>query len=192
MSHLMPIVFKAETLLFEKSRTAHSSLRLRIIHRFQSEKGKCESGEEVFVVLLLIGGRENYIPLPLAQRLLVDYLARHTFVGQSATQIAAGMRMPFYRYHAANSGVPMHRLISRSAIKEYVRRIRLTFSAVLTKRGIVHDPLALLASEKGEGNEALYRLRIPTEWIHQIDNSPPRVIKKVFHSPARLGAKQNS
>jgi len=192
MSHLMPIVYKAETLLFEQSRRVSSSFRLRIIHRFQSEKGKCAPGEEVFAVLLLVGGQTSYMPLPLAQRLLLDYCAKHAFVGQSASQIAAGMRTPFYRRHAMNSGEPIRRSISRSAVKEYVRRIRITFSAVLERQGITHSPLDILASEKGEGNEVFYRLRIPADWIHKGENSSGLIFEKEIHFPASLGAKQDS
>jgi hypothetical protein len=172
MSYLMPVVYKVESLLFERSRRrVHSAIKFRIIHRFSAHGRDCAPGEEVFAIFLVIGDRAIQIPLALALRLLFDYLARHRYAGQSAGQIAAGMRTPFYRNHAANSGVVMLRAFSRPAVKEYVWRIRRSLAAAFERERVAFEPSEILASNMGEGNEALYRLRAAVEWIHVADGA---------------------
>jgi hypothetical protein len=157
---LRPVIYKVEALLLERFVLMSSGPRFRVIHRFRITGTQCAAGEEVFAIFLLYRGQEIPVSLPLALRLLFDYLGRHCHVGQSASQIAAGMRASsFYRNHAMNSGELSRRKISRPAIKEYVLRIRRALDTVLKQASIPLDTSCILVSEQTEGNEVLYRLR---------------------------------
>jgi hypothetical protein len=167
---LRPIVYKAEYLLLERSILASFGVRLQIIHRFRIADVRCHDGEEVAAVLLVHGSRSVQIGLSLALRLIVDYLARHRNIGQSASQVAAGIRTSsFYRNHGANSGASSRRKISRTAIKEYVKRIRRALSSALREVGLDVNPTQILVSHRTEGNEVLYKLRAAVEWLHEDD-----------------------
>lgn len=164
---LRPVIYKAEALLLERSVLVSSGPRFRVIHRFRITGTICGAGEEVFAIFLLYRGLEIPVSLPLALRLLFDYLGRHCKVGQSASQIAAGMRASsFYRNHAMNSGELSRRKISRSAVKEYVLRVRRALETVLKQASIPLDSSQVLVSEQTEGNEVLYRLRATVQCQH--------------------------
>jgi hypothetical protein len=164
---LRPVIYKAEALLLERSLLARSGPRFRVIHRFRIVGTQCQAGEEVFAVFLVYRGEEVIVLLPLALRLLFDYLGRYCHVGQSASQIAAGMRASsFYRNHAKNSGELSRRKISRSAVKEYILRIRRALEVALKQASIPLDPNQILVSEQTEGNEVLYRLRATVQCRH--------------------------
>ena len=107
------------------------------------------------------------MPLSLALRQVVNYLAETRRIPQSATQIAAGMRRSaFYVKHGMNSGIPSRRKISRSAVKEYVKRIRKAFGLSFRKIGLDLDPKRVLVSKTTMGNEVHYQLRARIEWVH--------------------------
>jgi hypothetical protein len=164
---LRPIIYKAEALLLERSLLASSGPRFRVVHRFRIVGTQCQAGEEVFAVLLVHRGQEIIVPLPLSLRLLFDYLGRHCHVGQSATQVTAGMRASsFYRNHAKNCGELSRRKISRSSVKEYVLRIRRALEVAFKQASISLDPSEILVSEQTEGNEVLYRLRATVQYRH--------------------------
>ena len=77
----------------------------RIVHRFREPGTVCLPGEEIAVVVLVHKGREYPLLLPLALRILFDYLAKHRGLPQSAAQIEAGLRSDsFYVRHGANAG----------------------------------------------------------------------------------------
>jgi hypothetical protein len=105
----------------------------------------------------------------LALRLLFDYLAIHRRSAQSATQIAAGMCSQFYEEHGSNSGTPSKRRISRSAVKEYVKRIRKALGIAMQEEGFACRHPELLISHRTVGNEVLYSLHAAVGWIHQED-----------------------
>ena len=171
---LRPVIYRAEALLLERSLLVSSGPRFRVIHRFRVTGTPCGAGEEVFAIFLLYRGREIPVSLPLALRLLFDYLGRHYQVGQSASQIAAGMRASsFYRNHAINSGEISRRKISRSAVKEYVLRVRRALDTSFKQASLPLDPGLILVSEQTEGNEVLYRLRATVQWQH-CDELPAR------------------
>lgn len=165
--NVRPIAEKAELLLLELRELAQAGPRLRMVHRFQRRGTECRWGEEVFAVYIVHRGRATPLSLPLALRLLLNYLAQHRHQGQSAAQISAGIRSSlFYRRHAANSGVVATRRISRSAVKEYIKRIRQALSASFKQASLALDPARVLVSQKTQGNEVQYRLRATLEWVH--------------------------
>jgi hypothetical protein len=95
---------------------------------------------------------------------------------QSATQIAAGMRWSaFYVKHGMNSGIPSRRKISRSAVKEYIKRIRKAFEFSFREIGLNLDSKRVLLSKTTMGNEINYQLRAQIEWVH-LDSDRARVI----------------
>jgi hypothetical protein len=164
---LRPVIYKAEALLLERSLLVSSGPRFLLIHRFRIKGTLCGAGEEVFAIFLLHRGRRIPVSLPLALRLLFDYLARHCYVGQNASQIAAGMRASaFYRNHGINSGEVSRRKFSRSAVKEYVLRIRRALETLFVQVSVPLDPSNIVVSEQTEGNEVLYRLRAMVRYLH--------------------------
>jgi hypothetical protein len=74
--------------------------------------------------------------------------------------------------HGMNSGVPSKRKISRSAIKEYVKRIRGALALAFREAGLHVDPKRVLVSKATMGNEIHYQLRARIEWAHLGENSP--------------------
>lgn len=147
-----------------------SVIRFRILHRFRKAGSICLPGEEITAVYLLHREREVLLPLSLALRLLFDYLGHHRHLPQNAAQIAAGIKASaFYRNHGMNAGLPTRRKISRSAVKEYVKRIRKALNIALRRRTQPVDASRLLISAKTVGNEVQYRLCAPVEWKHVED-----------------------
>lgn len=75
-------------------------------------------------------------------------------------------RAAFYVKHGMNSGIPSRRKISRSAVKEYVKRIRKAFGLSFRDIGLDLDPKRVLVSKTTVGNEIHYQLRARIEWVH--------------------------
>jgi hypothetical protein len=178
-----PVLYKAEFLLLEHSSHKSSGPTVQIVHRFRAGKFGCQPGEEVFQVSLLHRGRRTLISLSLALRLLFNYLASYRRTPQSATQIASGINASeFYALHGMNAGVPSRRNISRTAIKEYIKRIRQALDSGLREAGIPLRSSEVLIGQATAGNEVLYRLRAAVEWIHLEDlptlSSTPKRIRK--------------
>lgn len=164
---LKPIVEKAEILLAELAWLTQTGPELRIVHRFQRSGTGCQAGEEIWTISVMRRGRERILPLSLALRQVVNYLAETRHIPQSATQITAGIRRSaFYANHGMNSGVPSKRKISRSAVKEYIKRIRKAFYLGFREIGLDLDPKRVLVSKTTMGNEIHYQLRARIEWVH--------------------------
>ena len=133
----------------------------------------CRSGEEIWGISLGWRERETPLPLSLALRQVLNYLAETRHVPQNASQIAAGMRRSaFYIRHGMNSGMPSRRKISRSAVKEYVKRIRQALALAFCAVGLHLDPNRVLVSKTTLGNEIHYQLRARIEWVHLGEYSP--------------------
>lgn len=161
------IAHKAETALLELADLFQNGPVLKITHRFWKPGTECLCGEEVWAAFLVCHGREFRLPLSLALRLLLNYLAENRHVPQSATQITAGTRCsPFYAKHGANSGVILRRKVTRSAIKEYVKRLRLAFTVAFQEAGLNLDSRRVLISQRTMGNEVQYQLRATIQWAH--------------------------
>jgi hypothetical protein len=164
---LRSVAERAEVLLAELTQLAQNGPRLRITHRFQLEGTLCRPGEEIWTISLICRELEIPLALSLALRQVVNYLAETRHVPQSASQIAAGMRRSaFYTRHGMNSGVHSRRKISRSAIKEYVKRIRQALALAFDEAGLQMNPNRVLVSKATMGNEIHYQLRARIEWVH--------------------------
>ena len=129
----------------------------------------CAPGEEIVIAYLVHRGQLYPLRLSLALRMLVDYLAKHSHFPQSASQIEAGMRADlFYAKHGTNAMLHngLKRRISRSAIREYVKQLRLALGIAFREADLNLDPRQVVASEKTVANEVRYRLRANAEWFH--------------------------
>jgi len=164
---LRTIAYHAETILLELRELLQTGPILRIVHRFRSPGTDCLAGEEIWAVLLICRGNEIPLPLSLALRMVMNYLAETRHVPQSAAQIAAGVhRSAFYVKHSMNSGSVSRRRISRSAVKEYVKRLRRALTVAFQEAGISLDPRRVVASQKTVTNEVHYQLRATVQWVH--------------------------
>lgn len=164
---LGPILQKVAVLAAEIEQKASHGPRFCIVHRFRKPGVRCLPGEEIAHVVLVWRGRESALPLPLALRILFDYLASQRFA-QSAAQIEAGIRADaFYMRHGANAGKKQLRRVSRSSVREYVRRIRIALNQAFREARLNIDPGRVIASEKTVGNEVRYKLRAIVKWEHQ-------------------------
>lgn len=162
----------AELLLLELDRLDHRGPEFTIVHSFRVafDGAECQAGEEVSRVLLESRGKQAIVPLALATRLVFDYLARTRHLPQTATQISAGMRRKdFYRNHGLNSGELSVRRICRTAVKEYVKRIREALAVAFQIVALPLDPKRVLVSKATDGNEVQYHLQASIEWLHVDD-----------------------
>lgn len=151
----------------ENGKLRSNKLRVVIVHRFHHPGTDCCPGEEILVILLVHQGREYVLRLSTGTTMLFDYIARQRF-GQSASQIAVGIRHNafFVKYGPNPIGSGRRRRISRTSIKEYIKRIRQALSLAFKEAGIDLNPCDILQSEKTVGNEVKYRLRANVEWRH--------------------------
>jgi hypothetical protein len=138
-----------------------------IVHRFWKPETICMSGEEVFAAWLEIDGQEVQLRLPLALRLLFNYLATHR-LAQSASQIEAGMRDPFYSRHAKNSGssTNLTRRMARSSVKTYIARLRTALQIAFDEAGVALNSTEILVSQATVGLECGYQLRAAVRFVH--------------------------
>ena len=166
-SDMRPVARDAELLLLELSDLVQAGPQIQIVHRFHRIETECQAGEEVWAAYLIFRGRQIHLPLSLAVRLVLDYLARTRHVPQSGSHTAAGMRASlFYRRHGMNSGEISRRKVSRSAIKEYVKRIRKALDIAFREAGLPLDSRRVLISKETVSNETHYQLRARVEWVH--------------------------
>ncbi len=165
---LVPVLDKVHLILAEIRELRSSGVQCRIVHRFRLQGSDCMAGEEIAAAFLLHRGREYRLRLSLALRIVFDFLARHSRLPQSARQIELGIRADdFYKRHAANAtGRAMTRKITKSAIHEYVLRLRRAFLLAFREAGLRIDPNRIVVAEETVGNEVSYRLRAKCEWIH--------------------------
>jgi hypothetical protein len=166
---LMTIVEEVDVLVAEIRELNSAGVHFRIIHRFHSPGTDCAAGEEVAGVYLVHHGREYALRLSLALRLLFDYLARHSHLPQSATQIEAGIRAElFYREHAANAMETdkLNRSIPRSYIRVYIARLRSTLKGTFRQADLEVNPDRILMSREAVMNEVGYQLVGTFEWVH--------------------------
>jgi hypothetical protein len=165
-----PVIEEVDLVLAELSQFVSAGPHFKIVHRFR-EPGidGCAPGEEVAAVYLIYRAREVFVRLPLALRMLFDYLARHRHLPQSASQIEAGMKSNlFYIEHGGNAptSADLKRKITRSAIKEYVKRVRRALTMAFDEASMDFDSFKVLVSEETVGNEVVYRLKATVEWDH--------------------------
>ena len=164
-----PVVDGVDLLLAELRLLQSQGPHLTIVHRFCEPGMLCTPGEEVAGVYLVHRSQFYSLRLSLALRMLIDYLAKHSHFPQSASQIEAGMRADaFYIRHGDNAMLHngLKRRISRSAIKEYIKRLRLALGLAFRQAGLNLDPLRVVVSEPTVMNEVGYRLKASVEWFH--------------------------
>jgi hypothetical protein len=135
---LTPVLEKVHLLIAEMKYLRSTGPHFRVVHRFRIPGTDCAPGEEIVAVFLIYRGREYRLRLSLAQRILFDFLARHSRLPQSARQIELGIRADdFYKRHAANAtGRAVTRGIPRSYVKVYVRRLHRAFSLAFRDAGM--------------------------------------------------------
>jgi hypothetical protein len=160
---------RVDVLLAELRQLGASGPHFRIVHRFREPGRDCGPGEEVAAVFLNHRALEIVVPLPLTLRLLFDFLAGYSHLPQSAAQISGAMHAdPFYQKHGAyvRTGATLTRKISRSSVKEFIKRIRQALEQTFREANLAVDPRTVVVSERTVGNEVGYRLRATVEWIH--------------------------
>jgi hypothetical protein len=139
------------------------------VHGFRIPGTECLPGEEVAAIYLVHRGREYLIPLPLTLRLMFDYLAKHSRMPQSASQIQRGFRAdPFYRRHGTNAehGATLRRQIARSGVRVYIDRIRKALALTFLDANIALDPRTVLLSQETVMYEVGYCLKGSFQWAH--------------------------
>jgi hypothetical protein len=164
-----------DLLIAEISHLRSAGPHFRIVHRFRMPGSVCVAGEEIGGIFLSQRSCEYQLRVTLAQRLIFDYLARHSRLAQSARQIELGIRADeFCQNHAKNASgrVALARRIPRSSIKEHIRRLHQALGLVFQEAGTSIDPRNVLIVQETVGNEALYRLRATFSWTH-IDLTSP-------------------
>ena len=147
----------------------HEERHFLIAHRFWKPGTDCLPGEEVVAAWFVNQEWRYQLPLSLALRLVFDYLGRHRWLAQSASQIESGMRSnPFYLRHGANvrSLKTQTRQISRSAVKVYIVRLRAAMDSCYEAAGVNLNAADVLRSERTVGNEVGYRLKAVIHWVH--------------------------
>jgi len=163
------IIEEVDVLVAELRELNENGPHFRILHRFHALGTDCAPGEEVAGVYLIHRGREYFLKLPLALRLLFDYLARHTHLPQSATQIEAGIRAErFYAEHATvvMGAEKFTRSIPRSYVRVYIERLRLALKRVFQEANLELTADAALISQQTVMDEVGYQLRASFEWLH--------------------------
>lgn len=173
---LSPVLNIVDLLIAEMNHLRSAGPHFRILHRFHTPGSiGCLPGEEVFAVFLVYRGREYQLRLSLAQRLIFDFLARHSRLAQSACQIELGIRADeFYKYHAKHAAgrAAVTRRIPRSSIKVHVARLRHAIGVALHEAGMSIDPGTVLMAQDTAGNEVCFRLKATCSWSH-IDLTAP-------------------
>ena len=166
---LMTIIEEVDVLVAEIRELNSEGPHFRILHRFHQPGSDCVPGEEIAGIYLVFRGREYFVRLPLALRLLFDYLARHSHLPQSASQIEAGIRADhFYMQHGATvmGTDKFTRSIPRSYVRVYVERLRLALENSFREAGGLMDAGAVILSQVTVMNEVGYRLKASIEWRH--------------------------
>jgi len=165
---LTQIMDEVDLLFVELRELRASGPHFRIYHRFRKPGTLCAPGEEIATVCLVHRGREFCLPLSLALRILFDYLARHSRLPQSATQIEAGIRADcFYLQHGtAGRNKSISRGISRSYVRVYIERLRSALEIVFGRASSPISSCDVLLSERTVMNEVGYRLKATFNWTH--------------------------
>jgi hypothetical protein len=171
-----PVLNIVDLLVAEITHLRSAGPHFRIVHRFRMPGSiGCLAGEEVAAVFFVYRGHEYQLRLSLAQRLIFEYLAKHSRLAQSARQIELGIRADdFFRDHAknANGRTTLVRRIPRSSIKEHIRRLHYAIELVFQEAGLRVDPRKVLIVQETVGNEVGYKLKATCSWTH-IDLTAP-------------------
>lgn len=183
---LMTIIEEVDVLVAELRELNAEGPHFKILHRFHAPGTDCAPAEEVAGIYLVHRGQEYHLRLSLALRLLFDYLARHSHLPQSASQIETGIRAGrFYTEHAAAvmGAEKFTRSIPRSYVRVYIKRLRLALTCTFQEANLELAADAVLISQETVMNEIGYRLKATCEWAHiDVCPSAPRTTRAVSGS----------
>ena len=155
--------------LIQTGQSPADSPHLLILHRFWKPESDCLMGEEVAAAWFVFSTMAVQLRLPLSLRLLIDFLARHRWLAQSAAQIEMAMkRDPFYARHATNvwPSKRQTRRFSRSVVKTYIARLRYALDQAFAEAGADLKAADIVISKPSVGNEVGYQLKATVKWIH--------------------------
>lgn len=158
------VLEKVDLSLLEYRLLTSSGPNFKIVHEWHAPGTDCLAGETVAAVILTRRGREFYVPLSLAPRLVFDCLAKYARFPLNASEIAARFQADdFYKQHGSNIGTGgrLRRHVARSAVRVHVERIRRALTLAFREANLRLDPRNVLASE-----EAGYRLRASVRVLH--------------------------
>lgn len=158
------VLEKVDLLFAEMKHLRGVGPHFRIVHRFRMPGSLCCNGEEIAGAYLIRRGHEYQLPLPASQRILFDFMAKHTRLIQSARQIEMAVRADeFYMRHGENAtGRPIVRKMTRSAIKEYMTRLQQALASVFQEARLGIDPAQVLVVR--DSGLVLPRLRPGSSW----------------------------
>jgi hypothetical protein len=174
---LKSLMEEIEFLAAERREFSARGLSFRIVHRFRMPGTVCVAGEECLAIFLVYRGREYQLLLSPALLLLADYLLRHSRFAQTATQVAAGIHSAdFYTEYGMN-GRPRRRIrrLPRSAIREYMQRLRQALAAAFDEAGLYIDPNDVLVAEESVSNHVLYRWKNAAVEVIHLDSTVANV-----------------
>jgi hypothetical protein len=164
-----PVVDHVELLIAELNQLRSSGLPFKLAHRFRMPGTDCAPGEEVLAICFVPRGYEHQLRLSPSLLLLGDYLLRNSRFAQTASQIATGIHASsFYCEYATNGHGRRQRVrrIPRTAIKEYIKRLRRALALAFQEANVRINPLDVLTVEESVGNQVLYRWKAAVEVVH--------------------------
>ena len=144
-------------------------LQFIIIHDYAEVPGECMPGEEVVAIIVIIRGRKFWIPWSPGHLILVDFLARHRWIAQDASRIAAQMQLDqFVTQHAANAPGSCVRTVptSRTGLRQKVKRIRGVLQKAFDEEGLDLKASDIIRSEETSTRSVRYRLHANVTWVH--------------------------
>jgi hypothetical protein len=140
-----------------------------IIHDYTETPGECYPGEEVVAIIVVIRGRKLWIPWSPGHLIFVDFLARHRWIAQDASRIAAQMQLDqFVLQHASNAPGAQVRAArtSRTAVRKKIERIRGVLQQVFDDEGLDLKASDIIRSEETSTRSVRYRLYAKVTWVH--------------------------
>ena len=140
-----------------------------IIHDYTETPGECYPGEEVVAIIVVIRGRRFWIPWSPGHLIFVDFLARHRWIAQDASRIAAQMQLDqFVLQHASNAPGAQVRAArtSRTAVRKKIERIRGVLQQVFDDEGLDLKASDIIRSEETSTRSVRYRLYAKVTWVH--------------------------
>jgi hypothetical protein len=140
-----------------------------IIHDYTDTCGECNPGEEVVAIIVIIRGRKYWVPWSPGHLIFVDYLARHRWIAQDASRIAAQMQLDqFVSQHGSNAPGSCVRTArtSRTAVRKKIERIRGVLQQVFDDEGLDLKASDIIRSEDTSTRSKRYRFRANVTWIH--------------------------
>jgi hypothetical protein len=123
-------------------------------------------------IRLIYRGKEVPLPLSLRLMLLFEYLARTSYLGQNARQIAAGLSGDiFTRQHGsyATRRKTLRFDVSRTAVKQQISRLRAGLGKAFKKAGLHLNPERVVISESTVTNEVRHKLKAAVTWVHEAE-----------------------